>query len=72
MADSKFGEFLDPLGLGLHLLLLLTIFALVLDILVVNVHGLVDLGAQGVVIIDAVFRLALLLRTETFCRKLTG
>lgn len=59
MADSKCGESSGPLGLRLGLLLLLTIIALVLDILVVNVHSLVDLGAQGVVIIDAVFTLAL-------------
>lgn len=61
MADSKCGEFSDPLGLGLRLLLLLTIFTLVFDILVVNVHGLVNLGAQGVVVIDAVFMSALFL-----------
>lgn len=72
MADSKCGEFLDPLGLGLGLLLLLAIVALVLDILVVNVHGLVNLGAQGVVIIDAVFTLALHLYHETCYRTLTG
>lgn len=71
-ADSKCGEISDPLGLGLRLLLLLTIFTLVLDILVVNVHGLVNLGAQGVVVINAVFMLALLLRNETCCRRLTG
>lgn len=72
MADSKCGELLDPLGLRLRLLLLLAIFALVLDILVVNVHGLVNLGTQGVVIIDATFRLALLLRNKTCCWELTG
>lgn len=72
MADSKCGEFLDPLGLRLRLLLLLTIVALVLDILVVNVHGLVNLGAQGVVIIDAAFMLVLFLRNGTCCRRLTG
>lgn len=60
MADSRCGEYSGPLGLRLGLLLLLTIIALVLDVLVVHVHSLVNLGAQGVVIIDAVFTLALL------------
>lgn len=57
MAVSKCGECLDPLGLGLRLLLII-IVALVLDVLVVNVHGLVNLGAQGVLILGAVVSLA--------------
>lgn len=47
---------LDPLGLGLNLLLLLLAFdltALSLDILVVDGHGLVDLGTQSVVVVNA-------------------
>lgn len=67
MADSECGEASDPLGLDLGLLLLLAIVTLGLDILVVNVHGLINLGAQGVVIIDAVSTLVLLLRNKLSC-----
>lgn len=43
------------LSLGLRLLFLLlavSLTALVLDVLVVDGHGLIDLGAKGVIIID--------------------
>lgn len=45
-----------PLGLdlGLVLLLLALLGTLVLDVLVVDSHGLVDLGAESVVIVDPV------------------
>lgn len=48
---------LDPLGLGLCLLLLLLAFGLAtlsLDVLVVDGHGLVDFGTKGVVIVNAI------------------
>lgn len=47
---------LNPLSLGLRLLLLfaLNLITLSLDVLVVDSHGFVDLGPQGVVIINAI------------------
>lgn len=45
---------LSPLGLGLGLVLLLLGFltTLVLDVLVVDSHGFVDLGTESIVVID--------------------